>query len=285
MPVTIESLNIISLESALTGPTAGNATSQKNLPVLSPNGTNAQPPANAPADAVISGSPSNSNIYVSGNGTTANGAITNSNKNLAHACDSSTYVGRAINQVGAFGGQIVQAIRNAIKAILAYFGINPSSSGLVNQLKKIAQDIKDAAVFIKKITNAITQFISYVNAIKQLLAYILSLPAVLLAYFKDCIATLRKQLVAGYQSALDNTPDPSESDINQLSGAIKDVQSSIQQVAQAAAGVVSAAATATISLLTPTQVSSGNTQQQAAATQEIFSAAGFSPTSGNFAKP
>ena len=271
-----------SLEQAISG---SNVTEGPDAPaIIAPNSNNLPP--STPSDVKTpSKTPDNTNVYVAGLGNKTDNAITQSNKKLAHACDSSTYVGKAIAQVGAFGGQIVQAIRNAIKAILTYFGVNPSSSGLVSQLKKIAQDIKDAAFFIKKITNYITQFISYINAIKQLLAYILSLPAVLLAYFKDCIATLRKQLVAGYQSALDNTPDPSDLDINQLSGAIKDVQSSIQQFTQATAAVVTATVTAGASLLTPTQVSSGNTQQQAAATQAVFAAAGYSSTSGNFAKP
>ena len=226
----------------------------------------------------------NISIYATGNGATANTGLKKSNQNLAHACDSSTYVGMAIYQAGAIGGQVIQAVRNAIKAVLAYFGVNPSSNGLKSQLEKIAQYIKDAAIFIKDITDALNGFIAYVNAIKQLLAYILSLPAVLLTYFKDCIATLKKQLVAGFQSALDNTPDPNQAAIDDLKNTIKDVQGSISQFT-AAVGTLAATATLAVgSLLTPSQIAIANTQQQAAATQDVYAAAGFSPSTG-FSKP
>ncbi len=226
----------------------------------------------------------NISIYATGNGATANTGLKKSNQNLAHACDSSTYVGMAIYQAGAIGGQVIQAVRNAIKAVLAYFGVNPSSNGLKSQLEKIAQYIKDAAKFIKDITDALNGFIAYVNAIKQLLAYILSLPAVLLTYFKDCIATLKKQLVAGFQSALDNTPDPDQAAIDELQNTIKDVQSSISQFTSAVGTLAATATLAVGSLLTPSQIAIANTQQQAAATQDVYSAAGFSPTTNNFSK-
>jgi methyl-accepting chemotaxis protein len=190
----------------------------------------------------------------------------------------------AIYQAGALGGKIVQAVRDAIKAVLAYFGVNPSSSALVSELKKIAQYIKDKVKYIKEITDALNGFIAYVNAIKQILAYILSLPAVLLTYFKDCIATLKKQLVSGFQSALDNTPDPNQAAIDDLKNTIKDVQGSIGQFTSAVGTLAATAALAAGSLLTPGQVSIANTQQQAAATQEVFSAAGYSPSTG-FSKP
>jgi len=218
----------------------------------------------------------NISIYATGNGATANTGIKIANQNLSHACDSSTYVSMAIYQAGAIGGQIIQAVRNAIKAVLAYFGVNPSSSGLVSKLKKIAQYFEDATKFINDITNALNGFITYVNAIKQLLAYILSLPAVLLTYFKDCIASLKKQLVAGFQSALDNTPDPNQADIDNLTNTIKDVQNSISQFTSAVGTLASTAALAAGSLLTPGQVPVANTQQQAAATQAVFAAAGYS---------
>ena len=256
-------------------------TSSEALPIVSTNTNNA---VSSNVDENNTKGSTNISIYATGNGATANTGLKKSNQNLAHACDSSTYVGMAIYQAGAIGGQVIQAVRNAIKAVLAYFGVNPSSNGLKSQLEKIAQYIKDAAKFIKDITDALNGFIAYVNAIKQLLAYILSLPAVLLTYFKDCIATLKKQLVAGFQSALDNTPDPNQAAIDDLKNTIKDVQGSISQFT-AAVGTLAATATLAVgSLLTPSQIAIANTQQQAAATQDVYSAAGFSPTTNNFSK-
>ena len=253
------------------GPTSPAVVVPNAPPAVSPNSAD-NPTPNAPSTTAA--------IYANGLAASSNTALQKSNASLAHACDSSTYAGMMAYQIGAFGGQIVQAIRNAIKAIMAYFGVNPSSSGLVSQLKKIAQYIKDTTKFIKDITDAINGFITYVNAIKQLLAYILSLPSVLLGYFKDCIATLKKQLVAGFQSALDNTPNPTDDQVNELQNTIKDVQNSIKQFTASVGTLVTTASQAALSLVTPGQIAVANTQQQAAATQAVFSAAGFSGNSG-----
>jgi uncharacterized protein YoxC len=250
--------------------------SASNLPIVS---TQPNKPTSKNVDENNKKGSTNISIYATGLGATANTGIKIANQNLSHACDSSTYVGMAIKQAGAFGGQIVQAIRTAIRAILAYLGVNQSSSGIISQLKSIAQDIKDAADFIKDITDAINGFIAYVNAIKQLLAYILSLPSVLLEYFKDCVATLKKQLVAGFKSALDSTPDPDQASIDNLQSAIKDVQGSISQFTTSVTTLAATTTQAALSLVTPSQLAIANTQQQAAATQAVYSAAGFSPTS------
>lgn len=256
-------------------------TSSEALPIVSTNTNNA---VSSNVDENNTKGSTNISIYATGNGATANTGLKKSNQNLAHACDSSTYVGMAIYQAGAIGGQVIQAVRNAIRAVLAYFGVNPSANGLKSQLEKIAQYIKDAAKFIKDITDALNGFIAYVNAIKQLLAYILSLPTILLTYFKDCIATLKKQLVAGFQSALDNTPDPDQAAIDDLKNTIKDVQGSIGQFTSAVGTLAATATLAVGSLLTPSQIAIANTQQQAAATQDVYSAAGYSPSTG-FSKP
>lgn len=250
------------------------STSSGALPIVTTSDLN---PKSANVDENNTQGSTNISIYATGNGSTAQTGIKKSNQNLAHACDSSNYVGMALAQAGVIGGQIVQAIRNAIKAVLAYFGANPSSSGLTSQLKKIAQYFDDATQFLKDITNALNGFIAYTNAIKQLLEQILSLPAVLLTYFKDCVASLKKQLVAGFQSALDNTPDPNQAAINELTNTFKSVQTSIGQFT-AAVGTLAATATAAAgSLLTPGQIPIANTAQQAAATQAVFSAAGYAP--------
>jgi hypothetical protein len=257
------------------------STSSSTLPIVSTSTTNA---TSTNTDEKFLNQ-TNISIYATGNGATANTGLKKSNQTLSHACDSSTYVGKALFEVGAVGGKVIQAIRNAAKAILAYLGVNASSSGITNQLKKLAYDIKDAAKFIKDITTALNGFIAYVNAIKQLLAYILSLPAKLLAYFADCIRTLQKQLVAGFKSALSDTPDADQTKIDELSGAIKEVKSSIGEFTSAVATATATAAVAAASLVIPVPIAIANTEQQAAATQEIFSAAGFSSTSNNFSKP
>jgi len=267
----------IKFENALAAPT----TSSGALPIVSTNKADA---VSSNVDENNTQGSTNISTYATGNGATANTGLKKSNQSLSHACDSSSYVGLAISQAGAFGGKVVQAIRDAIKAILKFFGVNPSGSAITNQLKKLAEDIQDATKFIKDMTDEITKFISYVNAIKQLLAYILSLPAQLLGYFKDCVVLLKKQLVSGFQSALDNTPDPSQANIDDLKNAISDVQSSISQFTTSVATLTATATQATLSLVTPGQTTIANTQQQLAATQAVYAAAGFSSTTNNFSK-
>jgi hypothetical protein len=78
---------------------------------------------------------------------------------------------------------------------------------------------------------------------------------------------------------------PTDSQISELTNTVKDIQSSIGTFTQATVTLAATGQAAIISTQTLAQIQSGNTQQQAAATQEVFSAVGFSSTNGNFAKP
>jgi hypothetical protein len=248
---------------------------------LAATNANAQSP-NA-AENPEKNSPSNTPIASSGNGNVAQTAIFKSNQTVSHACDSSTYVGAGVYQVGAFAGQVIQGIRTAVKAALEALGVSPSSSSLSNKLKKLAQYVSDITKFIKKITTYVQQFIAYVNALKQLLSYILSLPAVLLKYFVDCISTLKKQLVAGYQSAFtESGTSPTDAEVSDLNSSISSVTSSIQQFTAATTALAATSTAAAISLTVPTTIQSGNTQAQAAATTAVFTSAGFANASAQF---
>ena len=190
--------------------------------VVATTSTNAKSPNNA--ENPVPGSPSNTSVNAAGIALKVPSGIKKSNMTLSHACDTGTYVSGLVNQAAAFGGQIIQAIRKAIRAVLDFFGLSPSSSYLVNKLKYIATQIADAAKFIKDITSAINGYLVYVKQIQQMISYILSLPAQLIAYFADCITTLKKQLVASFKSAISDTGTNDSG----LSDAIKSVQSSIK---------------------------------------------------------
>jgi methyl-accepting chemotaxis protein len=250
---------------------ANTSSTQITLPKVSAGANNAT--SLNTAENSSPGAPSlNATIYASGNATTAKTGIKKSNETISHACDSSTYVGKIVKQAGAIGGKIVQAIRDAIKAIMTFFGVNPSSSGLMSKLKKLSQEVKDKMKFINDITSALQGYITYVNAIKQLISYILNLPARLLTYFADCVKTLQKQLVAGYQSALDATTDLTDTTSKDL----EELKKNIDSIKQSVGALVTTAAAAAGSMLTLSQTPTGNTQAQAEATKEVFTAAGFS---------
>ena len=135
--------------------------------------------------------------------------------------------------------------------------------------------IKDKVKFVKDITDAINGYVVYINAIKQLITYILSLPAKLLAYFQDCIKELTKQLTAGYNSALESVTGGTE---NETLAALKEVQTQVTALNQSVTVLAATSTSAVASLTTLNQTPTGNTQAQAAATQEVFAAAGFSQT-------
>jgi archaellum component FlaC len=245
------------IEQAVIGPAASNATSLYS------------------SENPVKGSPSSTPIATTGNALKGPGAHNKSNKNLSHACDSSTYVGKAIYEAGAIGGKIVKAIREGIKAILKYFGYNPSASGITSQLKALAQEVKDTIKIVKDITDAINKYISYVNAIRKLIAYISNLPAILLSYFADCIRTLQKQLVAGFQSAFGDevnatgTTDTTSEDIKNLQKDVKDLNKSVATLTKTAVAAVNI----TVS-----------TAAQAIAVQKVYSQAGFNNITGKFTK-
>jgi predicted PurR-regulated permease PerM len=123
------------------------------------------------------------------------------------------------------------------------------------------------------------------NAIKQLLAYILSLPSVLLQYFKDCIKLLQSQLVSSYKSALNEGAGATDSQINELNAAMKDITNSVNEFTKSVGTLAATAGTAVLSLVSPGQFETGNTQMQNEATSTVFSAAGFSYTPSSGARP
>jgi hypothetical protein len=272
-------LNITALQAALAAPT----NTQTSTPIV--DNTNTNKSSTNAAENTITGSSTNTPAaYINGLASTSATGLKKANESISHACDSSSYVGMAANGLGAIAGAFIREIRAGIKALLEALGISPSGSALANKLKKIAQYIKDVTNFILKITNAMQQIITYINAIKQLITYILTLPAVLLKYFADCIKTLEKQLVAGYKGAFSDSGEASDSDLSALSGAVSDVQSSISQFTQSVVGLTANTAALSISLTSPVTVSTGNTQAQQVATSQVFASLGFSSTTNNFGK-
>lgn len=142
-------------------------------------------------------------------GQIAGSAIANSNKNVAHVCNVPASIQLQLYKAGAFGGKIVSAIRKAIKAVLKFFGIEPSSNSLVQYLKKVAAWIKKFTDWLKDINKYIQGLLSYISIVREVISWILSLPAYLMNFFKDCLKQAYAALKAGYLSAIaieENTP-------------------------------------------------------------------------------
>lgn len=135
-------------------------------------------------------------------GQVAGSAIAKSNQNVSKVCNVPASIQLQLYKAGAFGGKIVAAIRKGIKAILKFFGIDPSSSSLVQYLKKVAAWFKKFTDWLKQINKYLQGLLSYIALIKEVIAWILSLPAFLMNFFKDCLKQAYAALRAGYMSAI-----------------------------------------------------------------------------------
>lgn len=186
------------------------------------------------------GSPSNVPV-VARTGATSDTGLRRSNKSIKHSCSVPQGVARAVYMAGAMGGQIVQAIRNAIKAALAALGISPSGSAFSSYLKKITRYVKDITKFINDVNNFLAGMILYVNAIKQFIEFLLTLPAAILAYFAGCLKELYAQLKAGYMDAIGSATGADGSDASDsVVSNVKDLINSTGDLVKSASNTVSA---------------------------------------------
>lgn len=236
-------------------------TSANNAPIVATTEANATAP-NKDDNPQVNG-PSNTPIYASGNASTSKTALAKSNQTVAHVCNIPAGVMNQIYKAGALGGKIVMAIRKAIKSIVEFFGINPSSNGLVQYLKKLAGWIKDAVKWLKDINKFIDGFITIVNVIKQMITFILSLPAQLMAFFKDCLQQSYAMLKAGYLSVIAaETGTPLDSETQELIDSVKEVRDSFNDLMSEAQKTMNNAPNALNSVTTLEQTADSGTMTQ-----------------------
>lgn len=218
-------------------------------------------------------------ILASGNAANSATGLRKSNDTRSHVCNMPMYVRQAIYKAGAMGGQIILAIRSAIKALMEALGINPSGSGIISFLKKIAGYIKDINKFMKDITKFVNGLVVYANMIKQLIQYILSLPQRLISFFMKCLQEAYRELKKGYLDILAGTTDKTDSVISEATKVLKETTTLIKT----SETLVAATGTLATSLTT---LSTTNVTGPAANTQEIndsitavYAAAGYSGNS------
>jgi len=211
------------------------STSSGALPIVSTKLTNA---TSKFKDENNTQGSTNISIYATGRAATSDTRLKKSNMTISHACDSSTYVGGMVKQIGVMGGKIVQAIREGIQFILKALGFTPSSSGIISKLQYFAEWLKNRIDDLKEISDFLQGYILYVADIRKFIAFLLSLPACLITYFQDCLATLRKQLVAGFKSALSSMSDPSDLEVKELTDTIDEVKKDLTTLQTTAQQVV-----------------------------------------------
>jgi hypothetical protein len=171
----------------------------------------------------------------------ANTNIDKSNNSLSHNCGISQEL---IKNLGLkeFVNSQSQNIRDAVNAVIKALGFDPTgeASSLVSILKEIKAEIK---YYTKKVLKPIQDFqkyvIKYTQYLNATIAWILSLPAKLLALFQDCLSRLY-QLLSGIFSDV----------FGGNSGGLGDTLNAAKEVAQTAINSATAITSAVVGLPT-----------------------------------
>jgi hypothetical protein len=128
-----------------------------------------------------------------GIGQVANTAISFTNSTLSHSCDFATDLIKN-NKLKQFLNAQANTIRDAIRAVMKALGFSDATGEtqwLLSTLKAITRALK---YIQRNVIQPILDFealvIEYVKKIQETIAYILSLPAKLLAMLQDCLKRL-----------------------------------------------------------------------------------------------
>jgi hypothetical protein len=113
-----------------------------------------------------------------------------SNNSQSHVCDISSELQKDVAIARAAYGQIMAAIRKAIRAFIASLGLDPSGeiSKLVSLAKALLRELKYIQDIIEEIVELKNIMIEYARRVRAMIDYILSLPAKLLALLQDCLS-------------------------------------------------------------------------------------------------
>ena len=183
------------------------------------------------------------------------------NDNLAHVCDFVSEMQKNIN-LKKYTKALAKQIREAIRYIMKALGLSDATgeaSWLANTLKSMAREIKRIQ---KEILQPILDFekyvMAYITKLRAIIAWILSLPAKLLAMLQDCLSKLIKliaNIFSDIGSGLSEGFSEGPSDYQQIIDEAKNVASAASSTLNSAIAVVggaaSIAAAATVGLVVP----------------------------------
>lgn len=129
-------------------------------------------------------------------GEVANTSVSTTNNLRAHACDISFYIDKQIAEAKNFVKLIVSTIRKGIVAALKALGFSPGASALKSFVEDVRKTLKSINNFLNKVVKTIAEITEAIRKIRAVIDYILSLPARLLALFRDCLNQLYATLAA-----------------------------------------------------------------------------------------
>lgn len=192
---------------------------------------------NAPYAKNQNDNPSNTTLPTPSAGIVTGTGVGVSNNDLAHICDFST---DALKNTKLKKFLVAQAnnIRDAVRAVMRLLGFS-DATGTFQWLKDSLRAITRALKYLQKnVIQPIIDFenivIGYVAKIKAIIAYILSLPAKILALLQDCLSKLYKAIANVFDDI-----KPSG-----FGGAFSDIIATAKETAATFSQTVSLAATA-----------------------------------------
>ncbi len=151
-----------------------------------------------------------------------------------HVCDITPEVQKSVGWIKAQFGPVVEAIRVAIRGVLAALGLDPS--GVSSYFKQIAEEV---VTLLRKITKAIKEINDYVTLLvkvatllRAVIDYILSLPDRARKFLQECVDKFLKALAAGFEDLFIKPIT------GITSGALKDIKKQFDDISRAAQGLV-----------------------------------------------
>jgi dihydroxyacetone kinase-like predicted kinase len=234
-------------------------TLKPTLATTNPDGTETQKVV--PIDS--GNAPSNGQPTTPGTaaGSLKNTTLDRMNNSLSHVCDFSLEVQKN-NALRLFLVAQAKNIREGVRAIMKALGFS-DSTGQYQWLFDRMKDITRALKWLQRnVIQPILDFekyvVDYIKKIQEIIAWILTLPAKLLAVLKDCLAKLYK-LISNLMTAVASDLSEAgtgETGFSDVVSAAKEAATTALQTANAAAqAAAGAVAIATVASALPNLVS------------------------------
>ena len=151
-------------------------------------------------------------------------AINISNNNRVHVCDISYEVNQTVTALKIVFGPLFDAIRRIINAVIGATTFD--KTGFIKQALDLARQvikfIKEVTSELKEIQKTIAEWIKIAQYISTMISYVLSLPARIAAFFKDCISQMVGILKRGIKDLFSEVVGTPDFNLDELKAVVAD---------------------------------------------------------------
>ncbi len=179
------------------------------------------------------------------------------NEKRAHVCDIREEMKMAAALARLKFSQLVQAIREAVRAIIKALGFSPDgvTGRFIEIAKQLLRDLKFIQSIIEEVRDWTRVIVDFARKVRAMIDWLLTLPKKLLAFLKDCLAELYASLKTGIAdlfSVSGGVGDNTESGISEAMGVFGEIVDTAKSTVQAGIEVVAAPAAIVSALASPT---------------------------------